>query len=182
MTAAQPSQQQREMRGAGDLTTTTSTVSAEVSPGAGVDRDGALPGDFESRATASDSVYPQTADSAPVGDSPRSRVHVHRTASPPVRLTRHGALLRAFRIRAGFSQNELARATGLNQALVNKIERFGKFVSRPTLLVLTNALLLNDDDRDRLLFAAGHAPVRDFQAILDAVLNRLTVMRQEVAS
>lgn len=103
-----------------------------------------------------------------------------------VTLTRFGAMLRRLREANGISQNRLAQQAGFDVAVINKAERNGLVPSRKLVLAMTEALDVSPDDRDRLLFAAGYAPVRDFQGLFDAALARLGAMQSaylaEVAS
>jgi transcriptional regulator with XRE-family HTH domain len=73
-----------------------------------------------------------------------------------------GERLRAFRGRAGLSQNRLAREAGIDPAYVNRLERASLGDSRaPTrrvVLSLASALTLGPVDRERLLVAAGLCP------------------------
>jgi|SRR5581483_8229806 len=75
-----------------------------------------------------------------------------------------GAALRAYRVRAGLSQNALARRAGIDPAYVNRIEAAPHDAPtvprRPLVEALSRALDLGPLDRDRLLLAAGFAPAR----------------------
>ena len=81
-----------------------------------------------------------------------------RVASP------FGAALRGFRVRAGLSQNALARRAGIDPAYVNRIEaaqREAPVVPRRQVVeALATALQLSPLESDRLLLAGGHAPAR----------------------
>lgn len=94
-------------------------------------------------------------------------------------MTRFGSLLRSARLARDLSQNTLATLIAVDPAWVNRMERHGRVPSRIVVLALADALEMAPDDRDRFLFAAGHAPVRDFQSILGAVLLRLSAMRAD---
>ena len=64
------------------------------------------------------------------------------------------------------SQNELARRAGLNAAAINLLERAGRFTPRrATVLVVADALELNEDERARLLIAAGYWPWLDLDDV-----------------
>jgi transcriptional regulator with XRE-family HTH domain len=98
-----------------------------------------------------------------------------------LRSTEFGATLRALRLAAALSQNRLARASGIDPAYVNRIERGvpGSAIGIRRPIVLRMAHVLNErlavlrdeqderaaaDLRDELLVAAGYAP----QPIVDA--------------
>jgi transcriptional regulator with XRE-family HTH domain len=73
-----------------------------------------------------------------------------------------GSLLRALRIRAGFSQNQLARRAGVDPAYVNRLERASasssSLPSRKVVLALADSLEAGPVDVERLLVAAGLCP------------------------
>src|SRR5690349_8856354 len=70
-----------------------------------------------------------------------------------------GSLVRAWRERAGLSQNALARRMGVNPAYVNRLEHGGRGAqNRELLLSVAAALGLAAAERDELLAAAGHWP------------------------
>lgn len=70
-----------------------------------------------------------------------------------------GAKLKAYRERAGMSQNALARAAGLNPATINRMEKGERSGSNPELVEkICDALGLTGADRDDLLGSAGHLP------------------------
>lgn len=73
-----------------------------------------------------------------------------------------GAMVRRFRVRAGLSQNQLARAAGVDPAYINRIERAklgqGSVPSRRVVVGIWDALETTVEDRERLLVAAGHCP------------------------
>jgi transcriptional regulator with XRE-family HTH domain len=77
-------------------------------------------------------------------------------------VTVFGERLRAFRERAGLSQNRLARRAGIDPAYVNRLERStvedSRSPTRRVVLALAAALSLGPADRDRLLVAAGLCP------------------------
>jgi DNA-binding XRE family transcriptional regulator len=93
---------------------------------------------------------------------------------PTVMPTGLGGMVRAYRIRAGLSQNRLAHLAGVDPAYINRIEhadRAGRrrsLPSREVILQIWEAfaghLVAGPDEREVLLVAAGHCP----QAILDA--------------
>jgi transcriptional regulator with XRE-family HTH domain len=71
------------------------------------------------------------------------------------------ALVRAMRTRNGWSQNQLARAAGVDPAYINRIERQDKDhapPSRRVVLAIWDALETTEADRERLLVAAGYCP------------------------
>ena len=89
-----------------------------------------------------------------------------------------GALVRKLRIRIGLSQNQLARLAGVDPAYVNRLERAPEdstsVPSRKVVLSLWKALDGGDQDRERLLVAAGHVPEVILQAGgWDAYLERI---------
>jgi transcriptional regulator with XRE-family HTH domain len=74
-----------------------------------------------------------------------------------------GALLQSFMSKAGLSQNALARKAGCDTALVNRMVNKDIPPSRGIVLSMAGVLGLTPSQRDRLLFAAGHAPEIDYQ-------------------
>jgi transcriptional regulator with XRE-family HTH domain len=84
----------------------------------------------------------------------------------PIRAPTFGPLLKRLRVRAGLSQNQLARQSGVDPAYVNRLERStmptGNQPSRRVVLGLFESLFAahgaRADDRDRLLVAAGLCP------------------------
>lgn len=79
-----------------------------------------------------------------------------------------GAALRRLRIRAGLSQNQCARLSGVDPAYVNRLERAPatstSLPSRKVVLALWAACDAGETDRERLLVAAGHCPEAIVQA------------------
>ncbi len=75
-----------------------------------------------------------------------------------------GRALREARVRAGLSQNALARRAGIDPAYVNRIEAAPAAAPivprRPIVEALARALELSRIEADRLLLAAGMAPAR----------------------
>jgi transcriptional regulator with XRE-family HTH domain len=70
-----------------------------------------------------------------------------------------GALLRAWRERAGLSQNALARQMGVNPAYVNRLEHGGRGAhNRELVEKVADALRLSPAERDQLLGLGGHWP------------------------
>lgn len=73
-----------------------------------------------------------------------------------------GTLLRSLRVRAGLSQNQLARRAGVDPAYVNRLERApaasASLPSRRVVLAFAAALEVGPVDRERLLVAAGLCP------------------------
>ena len=70
-----------------------------------------------------------------------------------------GAKLKAYRGRAGMSQNALARASGLNPASINRLESGERSPSNRTVVEqICDALGLSPTERDDLLASAGHLP------------------------
>lgn len=70
-----------------------------------------------------------------------------------------GAALRVHREAAGLSQNALAKAAGINTAHVNRIEKGTGNASRATVARLAETLSLYGEQADRLMLAAGYAPI-----------------------
>ena len=76
--------------------------------------------------------------------------------------TSFGALLRSFRVRAGLSQNQLARRADIDPAYVNRLERAAadspNLPRRRVVLALAGAMQLGPVDTERLLVACGLCP------------------------
>lgn len=90
-----------------------------------------------------------------------------------------GELVRHFRTRRGWSQNMLAHEAGIDPAYVNRMERLhdAAIPSRAVVLLLAEALGVEETDRDRMLVAAGYRPEAvpkwgDTYALVAAVLER----------
>ncbi len=82
-------------------------------------------------------------------------------ASNPDEQVRFGAVLRALRLRAGLSLNELARRADVDVAYVHRIEALGErqvVPRRPIVEALAHALSLAETERDDLLARAGYVP------------------------
>jgi transcriptional regulator with XRE-family HTH domain len=94
-----------------------------------------------------------------------------------------GQLLRRLRIERGFSQNALARMSGVDPAYVNRMERDDGSMSprKPIMLALAEALDLSYAERDRLLWAAGLAPEVDWQRRCEDVEAALESVKAAVA-
>ena len=73
-----------------------------------------------------------------------------------------GATVRALRLNAGLSLNELARRAGVDPAYVHRIEARGAqrppLPRRPVVLAIAAAFGSNPRQADQLLALAGHAP------------------------
>jgi transcriptional regulator with XRE-family HTH domain len=86
-----------------------------------------------------------------------------RLDDSPVWPSGFGALLKHLRVRAGWSQNKLAREAGCDPAYVNKLERSAEHSqiqpSRAFVLAFADVLELTPRWRDELLVAAGYCPV-----------------------
>lgn len=102
-----------------------------------------------------------------------------------------GQMLRRIRSRVGISQHELARRAGCDAAYVNRMERMGQKTiggqelvtvtpSRHIALGLASGLGLDARETDRLLFTAGLAPTRDYQAIAEDLTRRFDAIREAV--
>lgn len=76
--------------------------------------------------------------------------------------TPFGTLLRTFRVRAGFSQNLLARRAEIDPAYVNRLERAAddstSLPRRKVVLAMAAVMDLGPVDTDRLLVACGLCP------------------------
>src|SRR3954453_13690731 len=86
--------------------------------------------------------------------------HLQRAATHDDGLV-FGAMLRRFRLRAGMSQNQLARRAGCDPAYVNRLERRpldGGSPSRHLVGALAQAVGRRVNDGERLLVAAGYCP------------------------
>lgn len=90
-----------------------------------------------------------------------------------------GAMLDARRRAVGLSMGKLARIVGIDPAYVSRMIRgYPPRPSRSVVLGLAATLRLDALDTDRLLFAAGHAPERDWQAVaLDYALRIAAIDR-----
>jgi transcriptional regulator with XRE-family HTH domain len=81
---------------------------------------------------------------------------------PPNDEPSFGQLLRFLRIRAGLSQNQLARSAGVDPAYVNRLERAPvdstALPSRRVVKSLAEALDAGPVDAERMLVAAGLCP------------------------
>jgi transcriptional regulator with XRE-family HTH domain len=89
-------------------------------------------------------------------------------------------LLRQYRVRAGLSQNALARQAGVDPAYINRLERqttIRTHPSRRVILSIADVLDLSRDRTDDFLYAAGLAPTRDWRAIAD---RAMVVMRERL--
>lgn len=70
-----------------------------------------------------------------------------------------GALLQRFRLRAGLSQNALAKRAALDASAINRLERGERGQTRRAAVeALATALGLAPAERDQLLAAGGHLP------------------------
>ena len=70
-----------------------------------------------------------------------------------------GSTLRRFRVRAGLSQNALAKIVGINASYINRLESGEREApTREVAQALARALSLATEEVDRLLFSAGHVP------------------------
>ncbi|HAP90280.1 MAG TPA: hypothetical protein DCR15_11280 [Arthrobacter bacterium] len=67
--------------------------------------------------------------------------------------------MRRFRLRAGVSQNALAKIVGINASYINRLENGEREApTRDVAQALAQALRLSAEEVDRLLFSAGHVP------------------------
>jgi transcriptional regulator with XRE-family HTH domain len=124
-------------------------------------------------------------DAAPWGYRRRSADRPAVETPPPSPIVRRepfGRLVRARRAALGLSQNGLARLAGVDPAYVNRMERDQRVVpGRAVILALADALELDDRETDRLLYAAGLAPVTDWQARAERAEAALETVRDALA-
>lgn len=76
------------------------------------------------------------------------------------------SLLKKHRVKVGWSQNKLARMSGVDPAYVNRIENGGQ--TTPSRMVVEGfaiALDLDAYEMDRLLYAAGLSPQTDWMTL-----------------
>ncbi len=71
---------------------------------------------------------------------------------------RFAALLAAYRLRRGLSQNALARAVGVSPSTVNNLESGQRHPTRDLARQLAGVLDLSEAETDELLVAARHSP------------------------
>jgi predicted ATPase/transcriptional regulator with XRE-family HTH domain len=89
---------------------------------------------------------------------PRDRGVARSELAPPATAETFGGLLRELRLRAGFSQEELAERAGISAAAVGTIERgLRRAPHKATVALLGNALALDDAERAHLESAAARA-------------------------
>jgi len=70
-----------------------------------------------------------------------------------------GSTLRRYRLRAGLSQNSLAKIVFINASYINRLETGEREApSREVATALGRAMNLGLEDTDRLMFSAGHVP------------------------
>lgn len=100
---------------------------------------------------------------------------VKATAAPTVlhQSTPFSEMLRTAQIAAGLSQNKLARLAKVDPAYVNRMVKGRHVPSRPVAMALADACSLDVVTTDRLLYAAGLAPVADYQTLYDEAQRRL---------
>jgi transcriptional regulator with XRE-family HTH domain len=91
---------------------------------------------------------------------------------------RFPALLRRYRERAGFSQARLAQLSGLDHSYLSRLESGRRMPTREVVLRLAEALALGSEETDRLLVAAGFAPVSS-RAALDPDLEQAARLLQD---
>ena len=87
-----------------------------------------------------------------------------------------GLTIDARRRAIGLSQNELAKAAGIDHTYVTHLIRGRRSPQRPVVLALAAALRLDALETDRLLFVAGHAPECDWQAIAQDYAFRIAAI------
>jgi len=64
-----------------------------------------------------------------------------------------------YRLRAGYSQNALAKIVGINCSYINRLESGEREApTREVAAALGRSLNLGTEDTDRLMFSAGHVP------------------------
>ena len=70
-----------------------------------------------------------------------------------------GPMLRRFRLRAGYSENALAKVVGINCSYINRLSSGERDTpTREVTAALCRGLNLGVEDTDRLMFSAGHVP------------------------
>lgn len=119
----------------------------------------------------------EDAEPAPIGRSAQRQM----TASDASRA--FGRVVSSHRVALGLSQNKLARGARIDPAYVNRIER-GTSAGQPSrhvVLSLAETLELDGPATDRLLFVAGLAPARDYQAIAEETMRRLALVQEALA-
>lgn len=94
-----------------------------------------------------------------------------RRALPTVEGT-VGDMMRKLRLRAGLTQDDLAKRTYLSVAAFSLVERDKRHPSRDLLVRFAQALDLSDIDRDLLLIVGGYAP----EVLLDRPVQYLRQM------
>lgn len=73
----------------------------------------------------------------------------------------YATILRRYRLRARLSQNALAHRLGLDPSYLNRLESGARGApGYDVALALARALARSPEELDRLLFAAGHLPLR----------------------
>jgi len=90
------------------------------------------------------------------------------------RSTDFGGLLLEARERAGLKRDDLAKRVGLDVSHLFRIETGGRRPSRDSALALAVALSLDDDAVNKMLVAAGYAPIPALEAVRDTVRARGT--------
>jgi transcriptional regulator with XRE-family HTH domain len=90
-------------------------------------------------------------------------------------VARFAALLQRHRIARGFSQNGLAKASKVDPAYINRLERGlqGGLPTRKVTQRIARALLLSFADTDRFLHTAGHATQIDWQTAYERLVADL---------
>ncbi|MHB8409866.1 MAG: helix-turn-helix transcriptional regulator [Acidiferrobacterales bacterium] len=70
-----------------------------------------------------------------------------------------GATLRRYRLRAGYSENALAKIVGINASYINRLSSGEREApTREVASAIGRALKLTTEEIDRLMFSAGHVP------------------------
>jgi transcriptional regulator with XRE-family HTH domain len=65
-----------------------------------------------------------------------------------------GAMLRALRLREGYSQRQLGLAIGVHRTMLSHLEKGDRYPSIPTIIKLTDALNLHGPERVDLAMCA----------------------------
>lgn len=91
-----------------------------------------------------------------------------------------GAMTRRLRIEAAMSMNAMARRAFVDPAYVLRIERGVHAPSRTVVLKIAQALDLSPRQTDRYLFAAGFAPMVDWQTRAEDYSFRLATVYEAV--
>jgi transcriptional regulator with XRE-family HTH domain len=104
-----------------------------------------------------------------------------QSREPRPQLARLGTELRRARMLAGLSGRQIAKATGLSQPTVSRVERGESVPSLPELIAWADAAGAGDDRR-ALLLGLGEAAVTEVTTLRARVGNGLAAVQDEVAA